>query len=69
MTEQHEYASIRVEMASDATLRDKFAMEAMNALIGTIPHPYSVMNEGGDDNYWLAQLAYKTADAMLKARG
>ncbi|EJD6508516.1 hypothetical protein M0I01_RS13010 [Providencia rettgeri] len=69
MTEQYEYASIRVEMASDATLRDKFAMEAMNAIISTIPHPYSVMNEGDDDNYWLAQLAYKTADAMLKARG
>lgn len=29
MTEQHEYASIRVEMASDATIRDYFAAKAM----------------------------------------
>lgn len=51
------------------TLRDYFAAKAMNAMISTIPHPHSVMNEGGDENYWLAKLAYKTADAMLKARG
>lgn len=69
MTEQYEYASIRVEMASDATLRDKFAMEAMNAMIGTIPLPWSLREQYEGDFYGTAQSAYKMADAMLKARG
>ncbi|HHR6336069.1 TPA: hypothetical protein ACS735_003956 [Providencia alcalifaciens] len=69
MTEQYEYASIRVEMASDATLRDYFAAKAMNAMISTIPHPHSVNDDCNDDYSWLAQLAYKTADVMLKAGG
>ncbi|ENA0807369.1 hypothetical protein ACN3ZE_003434 [Providencia rettgeri] len=62
-------AEVKKLMLADISFRDYLAAEAMNAIISTIPHPYSVMNEGDDDNYWLAQLAYKTADAMLKARG
>lgn len=68
MTEQYEYASIRVEMASDATLRDYFAAKAMNAMIGTIPLPWSLRDQYEGDFYDTAQSAYKMADAMLKAR-
>lgn len=67
MTEQYEYASIRVEMASDATIRDYFAAKAMQSLIthfdyGCIGFDERYMNE-------FAKEAYQMADAMLKARG
>ncbi|HHR6166583.1 TPA: hypothetical protein ACS8GQ_003784 [Providencia alcalifaciens] len=71
MTEQYEYASIRVEMASDATLRDYFAAKAMQGDWAT---------ERMDSGYWSqddidaflkgkAETYYRMADAMLKARG
>lgn len=69
MTEQYEYASIRVEMASDTTLPDKFAMEAMNAMISTIPLPWSLREQCESDFCNTAQSDYKIADVMLKARG
>ncbi|WP_368884666.1 hypothetical protein [Providencia vermicola] len=61
MTEQYEYASIRVEMASDATLRDYFAAKYMQAAKSNPNCGYDF-----DD---LAHDAYQMADAMLKARG
>lgn len=66
MTEQCEHASIRVEMASDATLRDYFAAKAMQGLLSNEQcHPFGMsFNEG-----FLANCAYRMADAMLKARG
>ncbi len=50
-------------------LRDKFAMEAMNAMISTIPLPWSLREQCEGDFYSTAKSAYKMADAMLKARG
>ena len=61
MTEQYEYASIRVEMASDATLRDYFAAKYMQDAKSNPNCGYDF-----DD---LAHDAYQMADAMLKARG
>ena len=70
MTEQYEYASIRVEMASDATLRDYFAAKALNAVIIGIYNDATAQqvyhNWSADD---FAKEAYRMADAMLKARG
>ncbi len=66
MTEQYEYASIRVEMASDATIRDYFAAKAMNGILSN-----SAMIDTSTDQTleWVAKNAYRMADAMLKARG
>ncbi|HGD3355465.1 TPA: hypothetical protein ACI4BU_000571 [Morganella morganii] len=69
MTDEYEHASIRVEMASDATIRDYFAAKAMNALIRTIPMQWSLMGESQDEFHITAQSAYRMADAMLKVRG
>lgn len=66
MTEQYEYASIRVEMASDATLRDKFAMAAMQ---GILANPGQLDNVNDEVAKWVASDAFLVADAMLKARG
>lgn len=66
MTEKYEYASIRVEMASDATLRDKFAMEAMN---GILSNHCMIDNVTEQSAAWVAKESYQMADAMLKARG
>lgn len=66
MTEQYEYASIRVEMASDATLRDKLAMEAMN---GILSNHCMIDNVTEQSVVWVAKESYQMADAMLKARG
>ncbi|HCQ8178244.1 hypothetical protein [Morganella morganii] len=68
MTEEYEHASIRVEMASDATIRDYFAARAMNALISTIPMQWSLMGQSEDEFHITAQSAYRMADAMLRAR-
>lgn len=68
MTEEYEHASIRVEMASDATIRDYFAAKAMNALISTIPMQWSLMGQSEDEFHITAQSAYRMADAMLRAR-
>ncbi|CAB5567649.1 MULTISPECIES: hypothetical protein [Providencia] len=51
------------------TLRDYFAAKAMNAMISTIPLPWSLREQYEGDFYNTAQSAYKMADAMLKARG
>lgn len=44
----------------ELVLRDRFALAAMQALIGTFAHGYSVAG--------LCRSAYGHADAMLKAR-
>lgn len=70
MTEEYEHASIRVEMASDATIRDYFAAKAMQG-------DWSC--QSGDSGYFIdcvnddainkaAELYYRMADAMLRAR-
>ncbi|HHR6244939.1 TPA: hypothetical protein ACS73G_003714 [Providencia alcalifaciens] len=66
MTEQYEYASIRVEMASDATLRDYLAAKAMNGILAN----NAMIDTATDQTLeWVAKNAYQMADAMLKARG
>lgn len=50
-------------------LRDYFAAKALNAMIGTIPLPWSLREQFEGDFFDTAQSAYKMADAMLKARG
>ncbi|HHR5899832.1 TPA: hypothetical protein ACS7XC_000701 [Providencia alcalifaciens] len=54
---------------SGLTVRDYFAAKAMNAMISTIPLPWSLREQYEGDFYDTAQSAYKMADAMLKARG
>ncbi|WP_272684495.1 hypothetical protein [Providencia sp. PROV130] len=66
MTEQYEYASIRVEMVSDATLRDFFAAKAMQ---GILANPAQLDNVNDKSAEWVSRDAYLVADAMLKARG
>lgn len=66
MTEQYEYASTRVEMASDATLRDYFAAKAMQ---GILANPAQLDNVNDKSAEWVSRDAYLVADAMLKARG
>ncbi|EMH4533018.1 TPA: hypothetical protein RG728_003867 [Morganella morganii subsp. morganii] len=64
MTEEYEHASIRVEMASDATIRDYFAAKAMQGiLVNTERNEFSF---GKVDE--IASKAYELADAMLRAR-
>ncbi|MDH2395677.1 hypothetical protein QDQ39_07640 [Providencia rettgeri] len=67
MTEQYEYASIRVEMASDATIRDYFAKAAIQPLIAHFDYGRIGFTEERMDA--IAKEAYDMADAMLKARG
>ncbi len=67
MTEQYEYASIRVEMASDATIRDYFAKAAIQSLIAHFDYGRIGFTEERMDA--IAKEAYGMADAMLKARG
>ncbi|MTC16563.1 hypothetical protein [Providencia alcalifaciens] len=66
MKEQYEYASTRVEMASDATLRDYLASKAMN---GILSNPAMIDTSTDQTLEWVAKNAYQAADAMLKARG
>ncbi|WP_272581848.1 hypothetical protein [Providencia sp. PROV269] len=56
-------------MLADISFRDYLAAKAMNAMIGTIPLPWSLREECEGDFYSTALSAYKMADAMLKARG
>ncbi len=64
MTEEYEHASIRVEMASDATIRDYFAAKAMQGiLVNTERNEFSF---GKVDE--IASKAYELADAMLRVR-
>lgn len=56
-------------MLADISFRDYLAAETMNAMITTLPHPFSVREQCEGDFEWLARQAYKMADAMLKARG
>lgn len=56
-------------MLADISFRDYLATEAMNAMISTIPLPWSLREQCEGDFYNTAQSAYKMADAMLKARG
>lgn len=71
MTEQYEYASIRVEMASDATLRDYFAAKAMLGHWASGKLDYYDFPPGCQDECLEreAKIFYRMADAMLKARG
>lgn len=55
--------------ATGMNLRDYLAAKAMNAMISTIPLPWSLREQCEGDFYNTAQSAYKMADAMLKARG
>lgn len=66
MTEEYEHASIRVEMASDATIRDYFAAKAMQGIITTAAAPILTSLAGLDDD--IAKTAYELADAMRRAR-
>lgn len=65
MTEEYEHASIRVEMASDATIRDYFAARAMNGLLAN--HQSTPLGVSFKPDS-LAGVAYRMADAMLRAR-
>ncbi|NIG77890.1 hypothetical protein F3J34_30455 [Klebsiella sp. Ap-873] len=57
----------RMEMASDATLRDYFAAKAMQGWLASYgpddSHPVK-----NDYEHQVASMSYKMADAMLKAR-
>lgn len=65
MTEEYEHASIRVEMASDATIRDYFAAKAMQ---GILSNPGQLDNVNREAAEWVSRDAYLVADAMLRAR-
>ncbi|WP_318837377.1 MULTISPECIES: hypothetical protein [unclassified Providencia] len=71
MTEQYEYASIRVEMASDATLRDYFAAKAMQGDFAAQQEENGFFSHECTDEHLekIAAFYYRMADAMLKARG
>lgn len=62
-------AEVKEFMLADISFRDYLAAEAMNAMISTIPLPWSLREQCEGDFYNTAQSAYKMADAMLKARG
>lgn len=70
MTEQYEYASIRVEMASDATIRDYFANAAMQGDLASQSAELGYFPNDVDDECLIkrAKFYYRMADAMLKAR-
>lgn len=65
MTEEYEHASIRVEMASDATIRDYFAARAMQGILSN----NSMIDTATESTFeWVTKNAYQLADAMLRAR-
>jgi hypothetical protein len=51
------------------TLRDYFAAKAMQSYVGDEPFGDACTFMGKDVNEEIARVAYKVADAMLKARG
>lgn len=53
-------------MESDASLRDRFAMAAMQ---GILANPAQLDNVNDKSAEWVSRDAYRVADAMLKARG
>lgn len=65
MTEEYEHASIRVEMASDATIRDYFAAKAMQGLLSNDQCKPFGMSASATD---VAKKSYLMADEMLRAR-
>ena len=65
MTEEYEHASIRVEMASDATIRDYFAAKAMQGLLSNDQCKPFGMSASATD---IAKKSYLMADEMLRAR-
>ena len=71
MTEQYEYASIRVEMASDATIRDYFAAKAMQGDFAAQSNDVGIYGHHLTDEQLadMSKFYYRMADAMLKARG
>lgn len=50
------------------TLRDYFAGEALNALVGSSKPGGWNVGPTGSDNAWLAATSYALADAMLSER-
>ncbi|MDM9281828.1 hypothetical protein QU814_01245 [Providencia rettgeri] len=71
MTEQYEYASIRVEMASDATIRDYFAAKVMQGDFAAQSNDVGIYGHHLTDEQLadMSKFYYRMADAMLKARG
>ncbi|HEI8864300.1 hypothetical protein [Morganella morganii] len=65
MTEVYEHASIRAEMASDATIRDYFAAKAMQGLLSNDQCKPFGMSASATD---IAKKSYLMADEMLRAR-
>ncbi|MBG6029403.1 hypothetical protein I5F10_18680 [Proteus mirabilis] len=51
---------------TSASLRDKFAMAAMQ---GILANPAQLDNVNDKSAEWVSRDAYRVADAMLKARG
>ncbi|WP_265524479.1 hypothetical protein [Providencia rustigianii] len=54
------------ESSTSASLRDKFAMAAMQ---GILSNPAMIDTATNQTLEWVAKNAYQAADAMLKARG
>ncbi|MBW5406187.1 hypothetical protein ACISK3_09220 [Morganella morganii] len=67
MTEEYEHASIRVEMASDATIRDYFAAKAMQGFFAS-GSKANIGTRYSEEMEYLAIAFYSMADAMLRAR-
>ena len=59
---EHNKADGKFYPASDLTLRDLFAMQAMNAIISGSIAAGNIIPQVGD-------ISYKLADEMLQARG
>lgn len=70
MTEEYEHASIRVEMASDATIRDYFAAKAMQGDLASQDENTGYYENSTPDEYLTAraEFYYRMADAMLRVR-
>ena len=70
MTEEYEHASIRVEMASDATIRDYFAAKAMQGDLASQDENTGYYENSTPDEFLTAraEFYYRMADAMLRAR-
>lgn len=71
MIEEYEHASIRVEMASDATIRDYFAAKAMQGDLAAQDENTGYYENSTSDEFLTAraEFYYRMADAMLRTRG